>query len=45
VGGTLKLNLPGPRAAEWFDPRTGECQPATDFTAPDEQDWVLVLSV
>jgi len=43
VGGTLKLNLPGAMAGQWFDPRTGASAEATDFTAPDEQDWVLVL--
>jgi hypothetical protein len=50
AGGEVALKaeaLPEPLQAEWFDPRTGERQPASGeagrFRAPDEQDWVLVL--
>lgn len=54
-GGTVALHtasLPAAVAAIWHDPRTGEAQSAsgtkeaddiTRFTAPDAQDWVLVL--
>jgi hypothetical protein len=48
-GGSIRL-LPGtmPGAtATWYDPRTGAQQAATGngnaFSAPDEQDWLLVL--
>lgn len=40
--------IPESGQAEWFDPRTGERQPATIATdgavqAPDGEDWVLLL--
>lgn len=47
VGGTVTLNRGGGLRARWFDPRTGEWSRARrvgrSFTAPDTQDWVLVL--
>jgi hypothetical protein len=46
VGGTVKLTHSGGQA-RWFDPCTGAWSAAEGsdtFTAPDEQDWVLVLS-
>jgi hypothetical protein len=47
VGGsvTLRQDMLQPELrAEWYDPRTGTFQPADpSFTAPDGQDWVLVL--
>ncbi len=50
VGGAIELSAalpPGLSHAEWFDPRTGESQPAqrtgNGYRAPDQQDWVLVL--
>jgi hypothetical protein len=53
-GGTIRLRLqalPNPAQAHWFDPRTGQQQPArpsqkdgeAQFTAPNEQDWVLSI--
>ena len=44
---TSRLASPTPEAT-WFDPRTGETRPGAagtgeTFTAPDEEDWVLVL--
>jgi hypothetical protein len=46
IGGTVTLTRSdGP--ARWFNPRSGEWSAAsgsTAFTAPDEQDWVLVFS-
>jgi hypothetical protein len=53
VGGQLQLaNSPkelGLSKASWFNPRTGQSQPATAesqtrFQAPDGQDWVLLLT-
>ena len=51
VGGEVALKsgiLRGRWQAEWFDPRTGIRTPIRGaaqgkFSAPDEQDWVLVL--
>ncbi len=53
VGGELPL-VKSPKElvlskASWFNPRTGQSQPApaenqTRFQAPDSQDWVLLLS-
>jgi hypothetical protein len=52
VGGMLKLNKAALREnlrAEWFNPRTGQrtsikrADPVV-FQAPDQQDWVLLLS-
>lgn len=45
VGGTLELAQAG-QAARWFDPRNGTWQEAVSgpsFTAPDAQDWLLVV--
>jgi hypothetical protein len=45
VGGTVELAQSG-QAARWFDPRTGAWQEAESglaFTAPDTQDWLLVV--
>jgi hypothetical protein len=45
IGGRIELAVEGSRA-RWFDPRTGGWSdaPATQpFTAPDDQDWVLVV--
>ncbi|RPJ55379.1 MAG: DUF5060 domain-containing protein [Acidobacteria bacterium] len=53
-GGKAVLQLADPKAgrydAQFFNPRTGEYQPKTEvsggpqsFTAPDNQDWVLVV--
>jgi hypothetical protein len=43
--GSLREGLQG----EWFDPRTGQRMPSHSveqgvFEAPDQQDWVLLLS-
>ncbi|MBK8030064.1 MAG: DUF4038 domain-containing protein [Chloroflexi bacterium] len=50
AGGTVELamsRLPDPPHATWFDPRTGASHPAEGasgcFTAPDSQDWLLVV--
>jgi len=47
TGGTVRLDEGV--LAEWFDPRTGSRSPvpgppASEFRAPDSQDWVLLLS-
>ncbi|WP_343986604.1 DUF4038 domain-containing protein [Pseudonocardia aurantiaca] len=50
-GGSTEVDLSalaGPvRAVTWFNPRTGESMPGSgtgpEFTAPDDDDWVLVL--
>ncbi len=50
-GGSVEVDLSalaGPvRAVTWFNPRTGESEPGAgtgpEFTAPDDEDWVLVL--
>lgn len=54
IGGELSLRLDGlmlPLRAQWFDPRSGKYASAgtlnattADMTAPDDQDWVLLLS-
>jgi len=52
VGGRVRLKegvLRDGLRAEWFDPRTGrrtiiQGPLGTDFLAPDQQDWVLLLS-
>lgn len=54
VGGTVRLNpaqLAGTRSARWFNPRTGLdaarsalAQPPAALTAPDVEDWLLVLA-
>lgn len=52
VGGMLKLNKTTLREglhAEWFNPRTGQKMQSKrseqgTFRAPDQQDWVLLLS-
>lgn len=52
AGGNVKLDegvLKRGLKAEWFDPRTGSRSPvpgppASEFRAPDSQDWVLLLS-
>jgi hypothetical protein len=52
VGGTVKLRegaLKDGLQAKWFDPRTGRRTPAQSsaqrsFQAPDQQDWVLLLT-
>jgi hypothetical protein len=46
IGGTVTLTR-SDSPARWFNPRSGEWSAAsgsTAFTAPDEQDWVLVFS-
>jgi len=50
VGGTVTLRPDAKPAgtAAWFDPRTGQRQPATGgpaYAAPDLQDWVLEFRV
>jgi hypothetical protein len=56
VGGSVTLDLSadsGVYTGLWFDPRDGATQPfgpvnggfPQEFTAPDEQDWVLLLQV
>lgn len=55
MGDALKLNtgfLKRPSVARWFNPRTGDWQIAGEvneethtFTAPDENDWVLRITV
>ncbi len=45
VGGTVTITRTGDNA-RWFDPRTGDWSAAgdgTSFSAPDTQDWVLVV--
>jgi hypothetical protein len=53
-GGTDVIDLPGtssPISADWVDPRTGEMQrvdidgndPPLPISAPDEQDWMLLI--
>lgn len=46
VGGRIELREVDGLTGEWIDPRTGARQPAdpAGLTAPDEQDWLLVLS-
>ena len=52
AGGRVKLKegvLKDGLHAEWFDPRTGqrtaiEGSPTSQLLAPDQQDWVLLLS-
>jgi hypothetical protein len=52
VGGTVKIRegaLKDGLKAKWFDPRTGRRTPAQSsaqrsFQAPDQQDWVLLLT-
>jgi hypothetical protein len=45
VGAAIRVTVEG--RGEWFDPRTGERKAARregeSFTAPDTQDWALVL--
>jgi hypothetical protein len=43
TGGTVTLNRAFQRM-RWFDPRTGAWLDAHGLTAPDHQDWLLVLS-
>ena len=44
VGGEVALQgLPEGQQARWFDPRRGVYTAAGSFTAPDDQDWVLLL--
>ena len=43
----LKLDFLAPGLqGEWFSPRSGEGQPVdgANYSAPDDQDWVLVLT-
>jgi hypothetical protein len=43
-GDTTVSGLPGSYSAQWFNPRTGEVQPAAGgptFRAPDGNDWAL----
>jgi hypothetical protein len=54
-GGSTRMELPagkGPFTARWFNPRRGEFSqptritpttPRQDFTAPDANDWVLLI--
>lgn len=43
-GGALSLQAPlADLPRRWFDPRTGDYRAADSLTAPDEQDWVLLL--
>jgi Protein of unknown function (DUF4038)/Domain of unknown function (DUF5060)/Putative collagen-binding domain of a collagenase len=52
VGDTVKIRegaLKDGLQARWFDPRTGRCTPVQSsaqrsFQAPDQQDWVLLLT-
>ncbi len=54
VGGSLQLQpdkLAGARSVRWFNPRTGACtaavalaQPVGALAAPDNEDWLAVLS-
>lgn len=48
-GGSLEVSpMPAPVQAFWFDPRSGESQPAQSedgrFTAPTRDDWVLYIT-
>lgn len=46
-GGATRVQAPGmPRAAKWFDPRTGRWQEApggTEFVSPTPDDWALLI--
>ncbi|MBD3292655.1 MAG: DUF4038 domain-containing protein, partial [Armatimonadia bacterium] len=48
AGGEVVLSGDLPQGAVWRDPRNGATAPATGvdgrFTAPDERDWVLMLT-
>lgn len=41
-GGEIELDVTG--KAEWFDPRTGQWNPAKGLHAPDNRDWLLKVT-